>query len=106
MRITSKAMRASARDERCTLGILGVCNERTDTTVLCHLPNESHGLARKSDDLSACYGCAACHDVIDGRVPWPSEEKAHAEWYMRRAQIRTLVRMVEKGIITIKGVAA
>ncbi|WP_414501279.1 nuclease domain-containing protein [Zymobacter sp. IVIA_12111.31 C1] len=102
MRIVSKAMRASARDERCTLGILGVCNERTDTTVLC----QSHGLARKSDDLSACYGCSACHDVIDGRVPWPSEEKAHAEWYMRRAQIRTLVRMVEKGIITIKGVAA
>ena len=106
MRIVSKTMRASARDENCTLSILGICNERTDTTVLCHLPNESHGLARKSNNLSACYGCLACHDVIDGRIPWPAKEKAHAEWYMRRAQIRTLVSMEEKGILAIKGVAA
>lgn len=103
MRIESKAMRQSARGEVCTLQIMGVCRGDSSTTVLCHLPDESHGLARKSDDVSSCYGCAACHDVIDGRRKWPEAEKAQADWYLRRAQVRTIRRMVDKGIINIKG---
>lgn len=102
MKIERKAMRASAQGENCTLQIGGVCNYDASTTVLAHLPDESHGMGRKSDDLSSAYCCAACHDEIDGRrntVSLPADER---DWYMRRAQTRTLRRMVEKGIITIK----
>lgn len=103
-KIRSQAIRDAARDERCTLDIVAVCNGRTDTTVLAHLPYKSGIMGSKVTDLSACFACHACHDVIDGRAPWPANEKPHAEWYMRRAQIRTLERLVGKGVIKIKGV--
>jgi hypothetical protein len=101
--IKSTAIRDSAAGEQCTFQIAGVCNGGWSTTVLCHLPDESHGIARKADDLSSGYGCSACHDVIDGRAPHhfqPGEK----EWYMRRANIRTLRRMRELGLLIIKGV--
>lgn len=104
-RIESKPLRQAAQFERCTLNILGACTADTQTTVLAHLPDESHGMSRKADDLSACFACAGCHDVIDGRVPWPDEfERSYAEWYFRRAQTRTWRRLVELGVISIKGV--
>ncbi|WP_163557553.1 nuclease domain-containing protein [Halomonas sp. NO4] len=103
--IRSKQVRDAARGERCTLQILGVCNHDDSTTVLSHLPDESHGMARKGDDISACFACHACHDVIDGRRDWPEGEAEHREWYMRRAQTRTLRRLIERGIANVKGVA-
>ncbi|MGR2681563.1 nuclease domain-containing protein [Chromobacterium haemolyticum] len=103
-RIASQAIRNSASGEECALQIAGVCNGRTDTTVLCHLPDESHGMARKADDLSAAYGCSSCHDAIDGRAPhnWQPGEK---DFYMRRGMVRTWRRLLAKGLITIKGAA-
>lgn len=68
MRIMSKKLRDSARGEPCTLNIAGVCNYDSSTVVLCHLPDESHGMGRKSDDIVAAFGCHACHDAIDGRA--------------------------------------
>ena len=100
----SQAMRDSAMGEECTFRIPGVCNGNPDTTVLCHLPDESHGMGRKSDDISAAYGCSSCHDVLDGRISnagWDGEK--NKDWYMRRATIRTWRRMIESGIIKIKG---
>lgn len=105
-RIESKHIRNAAQGEQCTLGIIGVCNGNPETTVLAHLPDESHGISRKADDTSACFACAACHDVIDGRRRWPeSEDRADVrQFYMRRAQTRTLRRLVELGVVSIKGV--
>lgn len=103
-RIESQPMRKAAEGEQCTLQILGVCNGRTDTTVMAHLPDESHGWARKADDVSACFACSSCHDVADGRIDWPEGEKRHRDWYFRRAQTRTLRRLVALGVVTIKGV--
>jgi len=74
-RVESQHIRRAAQGERCTLQIVGVCNGRTDTTVLAHLPDESHGISRKSDDLSGAFGCDACHSVIDGRAAWPAGER-------------------------------
>jgi len=102
----SQKMRDSARNEQCTLNLVGACNYDPSTTVLAHLPDESNGMGKKADDLSACYACSACHDVIDRRAPWPGAEHYHAEWYYRRAQTRTWRRMVELGIIAIKGLKA
>jgi hypothetical protein len=102
--IVSQAIRDSARGEECTLQIVGVCNHDASTTVLAHLPDESHGIARKSDDISACYACSACHSMIDGRTlgdAWRVEPFKAS--YMRRAMVRTWRRLIEKGIVTIKG---
>lgn len=67
-------IRASARDEECTLRFPLVCNRRTDTTVLCHdnRLESGKGMGLKAPDTSAAYGCSACHDVLDGRAPRPA----------------------------------
>ncbi|MGJ8518042.1 nuclease domain-containing protein [Carnimonas bestiolae] len=102
--MVSKAVRDSARGEQCTLNIMGACNHDSATVVLCHLPGEGGGVGIKSDDINACYGCANCHSVIDGRTKWPAGEQTDRDWYLRRAQTRTIKRLFEKGIISIKGV--
>lgn len=101
--IRSQALRDAAEGEQCTLNIAGVCNYQPDTVCLAHLPDESKGMATKADDLSSCLSCSACHDVIDGRVKGviTPEER---EYYMRRAMVRTWRRLLEKGVITIRGV--
>lgn len=105
LHIQSRAIRHAARNEECAVEILGVCNGRVDTTVLAHFPDESRGAGRKPDDISAGFCCSACHDVIDGRAPWPDEfEERYREWYFRRAQTRTIRRLVELGVVSIKGV--
>jgi hypothetical protein len=99
--IRSQKLRDSARGEACTLDIPGICNGNPETTVLCHLPDESHGMSRKSDDICTAYGCSACHDAIDNRSNSLSVTDAEMMWYLRRAQNRTLRRMIEKGLIKI-----
>lgn len=95
-------MREAAKGQDCTVNAVGVCNYDPATTVFAHLSDESKGMGTKSDDLSGCDACHACHDWIDRRRnDGPPEEER--EWYMRRAQVRTLRRRIEQGIITIKG---
>lgn len=103
-RIESKHIRAAARGEDCCMQILGACNSDPSTVVLAHLPDESNGMGRKSDDASAAFACDTCHGVTDGRLPWPGDEQRHRDWYFRRAQTRTLRRLVELGVVSIKGV--
>ncbi len=97
--IRSQKLRDSARGEECTLQFPVICNGNPETTVLCHLPDESHGMGRKSDDISVAYGCSACHDMIDGRCG--NIVLVGADATFRRAQNRTLRRMIEKGLIKI-----
>lgn len=101
----SNAIRMAARGENCTFEIVGVCNHNPETVVLCHLPDESHGMGRKADDISAAFGCSACHDVIDRRVADTFEaiRPEVREQYMRRAQTRTMRRLIELGVVTIRG---
>lgn len=99
----SQKMRDSARNQPCTLNLVGVCNYDPATTVLAHLPDESNGMGKKADDVSSCYTCSACHDAVDNRSKWPESEEEYREWYYRRAQTRTLRIMIEIGIITITG---
>lgn len=77
-------IRQSARDQECTIRLPGVCNRRTDTTVLCH-PNDSlagKGLGKKADDRHGAYGCFDCHNVVDRRVPRPVHlTRAHIDQF-------------------------
>ena len=100
--IRSKHLRNSARDQECTLQIAGICNCNPETTILAHLPDESHGMALKADDISACFACSACHDVIDSRSSNQISNEDR-EFYMRRAQIRTWNVWIGLGLVTVKG---
>ena len=97
-KIVCKKARNSARGEDCTFNIVGVCNSNPETTVLCHLPDETKGMGMKADDISAAYGCSSCHDVVDQRV-YDFDYASMADWYMRRAQTRTLRRMIATGVV-------
>lgn len=99
--IRSNKIRASAKGEDCTFNIPDICNYNPETTVLCHLPDESKGMGLKADDISSAYGCSSCHDLIDGRRPHSFPE-SDIEWFMRRAMVRTWRKMIEKGLIIIK----
>ncbi|RPD86296.1 DUF1364 domain-containing protein [Neisseria weixii] len=94
-------IRKAAKGEQCTLNIAGVCNCNPETVVLCHFPSEGHGMGLKSSDLSAGFGCSACHDAIDSRVD-VGLSREDKEFYMRRSQLRTLKRLIEKGIVQCK----
>jgi len=102
MTVKSKHLRNSARDQECTFQIVGVCNGNPKTTVLCHLPDESHGMGLKADDFCAAFGCSSCHDVVDGRVRVP-EYTGNEGFYNNRANRRTIRKWIDMGLITIKG---
>ena len=101
-RVTSKAILESARGESCLLQINGVCNDNNETVVACHSNwhEDGGGIGKKSQDIYISYGCSACHDWLDGRSKGSDEDKRDA---FHRGMKRTWARMIEKGIITIKG---
>lgn len=99
--IRSNKLRLAARDQDCTVRIVGVCNRDTTTTVLAHLPDPSHGIGLKAHDIAAVWACSACHDQLDGRVPPVEEFAGRRDWYLRMALQRTLVRLVERGVIKL-----
>ena len=98
-------LRTSAKGESCTFNVAGVCNYNPETVVLCHLPIlVPAGIGQKAPDYCAAYGCSACHDWIDNRGGvHPYEERLY---YAARGLVRTQHRMIEKGLIVVKGVAA
>jgi len=107
--IKSKKIRASAKGEICSLQIPVVCSvwrgddPEKETTVYCHFPFDGGMGIKSSDGISGGYGCHHCHRVIDGvdRLPTPYT-KEDMEFFKRRSQSRTLVRLIEKEIVVIK----
>lgn len=98
--IRSKAIRDAARGEQCTLQIFGCCVGGTETTVLCHLHDETFGRGQKADDTSAVFGCHGCHDEIDGRTRKTAGQDL--TWIKLRALQRTVRRLVELGIYPVR----
>ena len=100
--LRSDKLRKAAKGQQCAVQILGVCNFNPETVVLAHLPNSTHGMAYKGDDIFAVDACHACHDVLDGRASydWQPGEK---EQYMLNALHLTLMRRVREGVIGVKG---
>lgn len=99
--IESNLLRGAAKGEQCTMNIAGVCNYDQSTVVLAHFPSDIAGT--KSTDLSAGFLDAACHDVIDRRNANIELSNEDREFYMRRSQVRTLHRLIEKEIVVVKG---
>lgn len=77
------------------------CNHNPETTVLCHSNSLAHnkGLGYKADDRSACFGCSACHDVLDGRARHPYLDKPDIDAEFDRAMAETQAILKRRGLI-------
>ena len=96
--IRSKKLTKSARGESCTVNVVGVCNYDESTTVAAHL--SGGGMGCKADDICIVYACSDCHDAMDGRAP-SIEYNRHKLQYQLNAYKRTMVRMIDNGVINI-----
>ena len=99
MGIYSKKLRDSARGQQCTFRIPGICNHDPETTVLCHIRDETKGMGNKALDISAAFGCSACHTAIDQHRLIGLGESG----YMLRALQRTQKIWRDSGLIVIAG---
>ncbi|HEY4292078.1 nuclease domain-containing protein [Luteibacter sp.] len=104
-------LRKSAKDEGCTIQKAGVCLYDPKTVVLVHLRWLGDcGGSLKPTDLQAVYGCAQCNRWTDSPTSAETRDRAAYEaernFYCLRALIRTQLRMIAKGLIIVKGIAA
>ena len=91
-------LRRLARDRDCEIRIPGVCCGDAGTVVLCHLPGA--GIARKHNDLFGAYGCAKCHDAVDGRTKTDFPREMLKLWHLE-AVIRTQQILIDEGILRV-----
>ena len=95
-------IRRAARGQDCQMQMLGVCNGDSSTVVLCHSNSlaDGKGMGLKAPDTAACFGCSACHDVLDGRRPRPEGmTAAQVDAYFRYAVQRTHEILRTKGLM-------
>ena len=61
-------LRRLACGQPCQIRVPGVCNNRPETTVLCHVRLIGiSGIGMKVPDALAAFGCSDCHAVVDGQ---------------------------------------
>lgn len=92
-------IRASARNQDCTLRIPGICNRNPETTVWCH-SNESidgKGAGLKARDVEGCYGCSTCHKFYDGGYINHGYTRDEVRRYFNAA------RVLSRSILEMKG---
>jgi len=89
-------IRQSAREEECTVRIIGICNHDPQTTVLAHLGGAGWG--RKQNDIHGAYCCSSCHDAVDGRRKTEYDKDSLKLWHLEGV-IRTQTILLEKGLI-------
>ena len=93
------------------MNVAGVCNYDCSTVILAHFRWLGDcGEAFKPTDLQAGYACSECNRWTDSPTPAETADRAAYEaarnFYALRSIVRTLLRMVAKGLITVKGMAA
>ena len=92
-KIISKKIRASAKDEDCTIRNTLSC-AYNNTVVFAHLNSKNKGMGNKSPDLFGVYACISCHmDLDSGKVSYEDQLRALQE---------TQIKLYEKGLIQIK----
>lgn len=97
-------IRDSARGEDCTM-LSPMCNGDPLTVVWCHSDHSDHGrgFGFKAHDIFGFYGCSGCNAWYDtyskmkGTQYYASpENRRHC---YQRAHDRSLVRLLEKGVL-------
>ncbi len=90
-------IRKSAHGEECQIRIPNVCCFDSATVVLCH--KGGAGVAMKSSDIHAAYGCYKCHAVIDGAKSEFTQDEIKLMFY--DGMVRTQIILIEKSLIKI-----
>ena len=91
-----KKLRESAKGQRCTFAIPGVCCFDPERVVLCHIRDDQKAGANKADDWSSAFGCDQCHEAID-QHRLPKEEELRV---ILRAMQRTQRIWFVSGLMT------
>lgn len=96
----STAIRASARDELCTLNF-PCCNWDPATTVWCHSNHseDGKGMGVKARDSEGCYGCSSCHAFLDGGYTAAHWERFVVDAWFNRARAASRVILHRKGLL-------
>jgi hypothetical protein len=82
----------------CQIRIPGVCNFRSETTVLAHYRLAGLcGGSLKPPDLIGAWACSACHDYVDGRTKIDAEEKPRARLAHAEGVLRTIYALIKRG---------
>lgn len=92
-----------ARGRLCEIRVPEECLRTCETVVLCHvrLPDVS-GLGLKAPDWLGAFGCARCHDIVDGRAgDWIMYPQATRDLLLLEGTARTLVILVMEGVILV-----
>ena len=92
----NKKILKAAQDEDCTMHS-PMCNGDRATVVFCHSNMQIHDKGRglKSHDIFGFFGCSGCNF-------WYDDSKASREdkeSYFWRAFSRTLLRLLDRGVI-------
>lgn len=93
----STKLRNSAKGQPCCFNIPKVCNYNPETTVLCHIRDETKGFGNKAQDFSAAFGCSECHRAIDEKHLSKEDEL----FYSLRALQRTWKLWIDMGLIVL-----
>jgi hypothetical protein len=92
MKVISKKIRASARNEDCTLRISPQCQDG-ETVVYAHINSKFRGVGIKSPDIFGCYACHYCHSLLDSSQCSPKD--------VLRAMQETQMKLIIKGLIEV-----
>lgn len=92
----------AARGQPCLVRIPGVCNGNPETTVLAHIGIAGiRGMGKKPVSLCATWACAACHDVIDGRVK-STLSREYIKACAMDGVLRTLTYISTSGTLSVR----
>ncbi len=98
--IRSRKYLDGARGETCKLRFVGICNENPETTVACHIHDQSFGMARKAHDVSIIGGCSSCHMFLDHGWVGKISRTVLLEHIIRGLQ-ETLLNRIRRGIVVV-----
>ena len=92
----------SARNENCTINLIGVCTYNPDSVVWAHSNKGMHGkgLGLKANDEHGAYACYPCHMTYDRQIKRPknlSLEDVEEAFTMGMLKSRQILK--DKGLI-------
>lgn len=97
------AITQSARNEDCTVRLMGVCNRNPETTVWAHDNEPEGGKARGKKlicvDHIGAYACSDCHMVYDRQVTRPAGmSKAYVDAQFAKGRAVSEQKLKDKGL--------
>lgn len=96
----NKKILNAARGENCLIQS-PYCTNDSETVVACHSNDYDDGKGRgqKAHDCFVAFGCAACHNWVDGRLVGAKESKEERQYYHDRGIKRTILRLLEMEVL-------